>query len=400
MERASRPFHSLQSQRGSSSRHFSFSLSLAVLPLQAEEGGALSYPAWVDAAAQASKPLIGGPRSYYLSLFNDDTVYFDRSNYPEQSEAERVALEHAAMRAPVLALEGGEESKEEHAGAGSALARRAHVGPRAARPLPLAMQDSVLVDAEVIYPGDTISIKRLLHEGPGFQPGDLHIGRTNNSRPSECACWMEARCPEASGPLRLSVHLLNPGPLVSCPCDSCRAVGRIFAKSRINNFGRNGASRVDQLRAPFNFELVIGDSSREQIKIVLWNTLVGAYFHRLHVGQVVAVRGFRLKPARADQQLELALNPYNPMGSVRVFSDADGGLAPSLWERVPPIVMTVSTVAQVATMPDGSIFDLAGVVTFAGPMRREFAPSKKQSGKQFAHTNAAEPHMMVTGQIA
>jgi len=140
-------------------------------------------------------------------------------------------------------------------------------------------------------------------------------------------------------------------------------------------------SRSDLLRSPFNFELLLGDSSGEQIKVVLWNTLVGAYFHRLHVGQVVAVRGFRLKQARADQQFELALNPYNPIGSVRVFSDADSaaGLAPSIWERVPPIVMTVSTVAQVATMPDESVFDLAGVVTYAGPMRREFAPAKKQS---------------------
>lgn len=157
--------------------------------LQAEEGGALSYPAWVDAAAQASKPLIGGPRSYYLSLFNDDTVYFDRSNYPEQSEAERVAMDQAALRAPALPLDGEEESKEEFASAGAgARASSGRAGPGSAlsvrsravpRSLPLSMQDSVLLDAEVLYPGDTISIRRLLREGPGFQPGDLHIGQTH-----------------------------------------------------------------------------------------------------------------------------------------------------------------------------------------------------------------------------
>lgn len=349
--------------------------------MQAEEVGALSYPAWVDAAAQASKPLIGGPRSYYLSLFNDDTVHFDPSNYPEQSEAERVAMDQAALRAPVVPLDGEEESKEEFAsanagarassgragsGPGSALAGRSRAAPRS---LPLSMQDSVLLDAEVLYPGDTISIRRLIREGPGFQPGDLHIGQTNGS--SLCGPFFPVLL-LCSIPTRPFFAL----PLPLC----CPAVGRIFAKSRIFNFGRKSVSRSDLLRSPFNFELLLGDSSGEQIKVVLWNTLVGAYFHRLHVGQVVAVRGFRLKQARADQQFELALNPYNPIGSVRVFSDSDAaGLAPSIWERVPPIVMTVSTVAQVATMPDESVFDLAGVVTYAGPMRREFAPSKKQS---------------------
>jgi hypothetical protein len=132
------------------------------------------------------------------------------------------------------------------------------------------------------------------------------------------------------------------------------SVCRVFAKSRILNFGRKSALRSEMLRAPFSFELLVGDESNEQIKVVLWNTLVGTYFHRVHIGQLVAIRGFRLKHARIDNQFELALNPYNPIGSIRVLEGVYS-VEQSVGELIPPITMTVSTIAIIKTMPDESV---------------------------------------------
>ena len=182
----------------------SFELCCALLfvSLQSDEDTPLSYPSWVDVSTQLSKPLIGGPRSYYLALFNDDTVSFEHSrNYPEQGEAERVDREQRDMRQAIAdvaredargamsMLRGGEdeeESKEAPSSRGRARAgamlRSSRVRGGGARlamsmPLPMPMQEAVLMEPEVLRRADTITIRKLLREGVGFQPGDLQIGQ-------------------------------------------------------------------------------------------------------------------------------------------------------------------------------------------------------------------------------
>ena len=328
--------------------------SQAGLILTASAGAAepqpLQYPAWASPQMHIDRPLIGGSRSYYLSLFNDDTVIFSPESYPALSEAERIAQEQKAIHQGVA--ETMQEERKDGGGgggggggsSGSALIRRGRQAQLAAASaaasgrLPLLMQDSVLLEPEVLQRGDVTTIHKLITEGVGFQAGDLSL------------------------------------------------VVRVFAKSRIKTFGRKtvggsgGAGEL--LRAPFNFELLVGDASGEQIKVVLWNTLVGTYFSRLHVGQILSLRGFRLKRARSDGHYELALNPYNPIGSVRVFDETLRGLSKDLADSVPPIVMTVSSVSGVAAMAEENIFDVAGVVTYAGPMLREFSNAKQSSVTQ------------------
>jgi hypothetical protein len=197
---------------------------LLLLNSQADPSGALSYPSWVDASAQQSKPLIGGPRAYYLSLFNDDTVLFDESSATAAvGEAERIHLEQKRLLAT---LEGGEQ-KEPHVAAASASAsKRKTAGAGAvlsssaggAQPMML-LQDDVLVEPSYLHHGNTVSLRKLLSEGPGYQAGDLSV------------------------------------------------LARVFAKSRVFNFGRKTVGvRPDLLRAPFSFELLVGDASGEQIK--------------------------------------------------------------------------------------------------------------------------------------
>lgn len=308
----------------------------------------LQYPAWASPSMRIDRPLIGGPRSYYLSLFNDDTVTFSAESYPAVSEAERITQEQKAIHQGVAEAvkeerkDGGGGGAAAAAGSsGSALIRRGRQAQIAAATaaasgrLPMLMQDSVLLEPEVLQTGDVTTIRKLITEGVGWQAGDLSL------------------------------------------------IVRVFAKSRIQTFGRKtvgGAGGAgDLLRAPFNFELLVGDASGEQIKVVLWNTLVGTYFSRLHVGQILALRGFRLKKARSDGHYELALNPYNPIGSVRVFDQRLSGLSKDLADAVPPMVMTISRVSEVAAMAEENIFDVAGVVTFAGPMLREFSSAKQSS---------------------
>jgi len=261
----------------------------------------LSYPSWFAATGQLARPLIGGPRAYYLSLFNDDTITFDTNSFPQQSEAERI-------------LE----------------AQKRLLGPAATGRLAQGMQDAVLQEPAVISRGDVVTIQQLIEAGMGYPHGDKYL------------------------------------------------VGRVFAKSRIHSFGRKTAvSRSDVARAPFNFELLIGDASGLQIKLVLWNTLVAAYFDRIMVGHIVAIRGFRLKQARSDAAYELALNPYNPIGTIRLIEDPSE-VEDSVAEGVPPLLMTLTPIQEVKTMADGSIFDLVGVVTYAGPMLREYSQPKQQ----------------------
>ena len=129
----------------------------------------------MDAAAQHSAPLVGGPRSYYLSLFNDDTVLFDPSHYPPMGEAERVHQEQVRLRAAVEAVD--EQKQRDPRSIVGAVRGAKDVGGR----LPLLMQDSVLMEPVQLNRSNTISISRLLKEGVGFQPGDLSIGLYHHS---------------------------------------------------------------------------------------------------------------------------------------------------------------------------------------------------------------------------
>jgi hypothetical protein len=169
--------------------------------------------------------LIGGPRAYYLSLFNDDTVLFNEEAAAAVGEAERIHLEQKRLLAT---LEGGAgEQKEPHvaaASSSSSASKRKTAGAGAlsnagGAHTPMLLQDDVLVEPSYLHHGNTVSLRKLLAEGPGYQAGDLSV------------------------------------------------LARVFAKSRVFNFGRKTVGvRPDLLRAPFSFELLVGDASGEQIK--------------------------------------------------------------------------------------------------------------------------------------
>jgi hypothetical protein len=143
----------------------------------------------VSASDQLNKPLIGGPRSYYLSLFNDDTIFFDPSNYPPQGEAERVDAEQKHLLARVAPAPIEEESKD--GGASPAKARRKKAAAPGAT-LPLVMQDSRLEEPRMLRRQDIVTIKELLNKGFGYQHGDRSIGEGEELSPS-CSAIM---CPE------------------------------------------------------------------------------------------------------------------------------------------------------------------------------------------------------------
>lgn len=295
----------------------------------------LSFPSWVSASDQLNKPLIGGPRSYYLSLFNDDTIFFDPTNYPLQGEAERIDAEQKQL----FGRSFEQESKQPSLSPSSA----------AVAPLPMLTQESRLEEPRMLMKADVITIRELLNKGFGYQHGDKSIGQEESikAKPIEIRIRHKVFCSLFVWHLLCFVFPFFLWLLVFPVC-------RVFAKSRILNFGRSPTSKGDMLRSPFSFELLVGDESNEQIKVVLWNTLVGAYFHRIHIGQLVAIRGFRLKHARSDNQFELALNPYHPIGSIRLLEGAYS-VEQSVGEHIPPITMTVSTIAIIKTMPDDSV---------------------------------------------
>jgi len=194
-------------------------------------------------------------------------------------------------------------------------------------------------------------------------------------------------------------------------------IGRVLAKSRLIQFARQGR----QHREPLMCELVVADNTG-LLRVSLWNSHVLRHWNRLRVGDIVALRGLRLKFTMQETKegepvfdVEASLNPTNPVGKLfllhddqlpgadayRVFlanqqkemgkmsgnsTSADGGSAsvrpfespaPSctpLGKLMYPFV----PISVAHTAPEGIPVDLAGMIAFAGRVEREPGPNKHQ----------------------
>jgi hypothetical protein len=93
-------------------------------------------------------------------------------------------------------------------------------------------------------------------------------------------------------------------------------VARIFKKGPINNYA---AITQKDNRYPFNFAATIGDHTG-RIDMVVWSSWCVRYYNTLQVGDVIIVRNYRIQPAyERDGELELTVNPYNPVGDIRIL---------------------------------------------------------------------------------
>jgi hypothetical protein len=110
-------------------------------------------------------------------------------------------------------------------------------------------------------------------------------------------------------------------------------------------------------RFPFLFSFLLDDGSSSPIKVLVWNVLVGTYFNRLKVGQVVAIRGFRMKLSRAEHVYEITLNPQNPIGSIRLISSPNN-LEESTYRSIPPLSLTFQSLSLIKDMPDQRVSNL------------------------------------------
>jgi hypothetical protein len=104
-------------------------------------------------------------------------------------------------------------------------------------------------------------------------------------------------------------------------------VGRVIVKTALNHFG----SPTEPQPFPCKYELRLADSSGVRINVVVWNALCETTFTRVHVGDAVMVRGYRLK--HGTTEYEVSLNTRNPAGKLEVLSANDeyhlAAIAPS-----------------------------------------------------------------------
>lgn len=67
-----------------------------------------------------------------------------------------------------------------------------------------------------------------------------------------------------------------------------------FGSYEVKNKDKSAESMLSSHRHPFFFEVLLGDGEW-LCKAVFWNTLVPAYFSRIHIGDVLSLSGFKLK---------------------------------------------------------------------------------------------------------
>ncbi len=88
-------------------------------------------------------------------------------------------------------------------------------------------------------------------------------------------------------------------------------VARVTAKSRVVNFDKPASFHS----SPFFFELLIADNTGT-LKVTVWNAHVRRYWRRVRVGDVIALRGLKLRYQSDCDLVEGSLNTSNPRGQL------------------------------------------------------------------------------------
>jgi hypothetical protein len=151
--------------------------------------------------------------------------------------------------------------------------------------------------------------------------------------------------------------------LDSMPC----VVGRVVSKSQVVFFPHMTQSTAYPF--PFHSYFVIDDGT-EQIAVVLWLSACRDYFRTIHIGDIVGLRGFKVKPSTTYSRefspygrIELAINSKNPTGELFILPIES---VPDFVDLPLCVEVPITTLQSLRGMDDGTICSVLGVVVCAG----------------------------------
>lgn len=179
--------------------------------------------------------------------------------------------------------------------------------------------------------------------------------------------------------------------------------GRVVSKSRLVHFGKPRDSRRP---FPFMFNVVIQDET-SRLPVVIWDELCVKLFKGIHVGDVLALKRFKVKPRyqRAIPSIQsqlpqlLQTREHEPKSSSSTNTQASlappssksstvSGLveislldnsvvrliSPTLFNslelNIPPVSYKFVPLSDVRHIPDNILLDMVGLVTFVGRWER------------------------------
>ncbi|XP_023651740.1 RPA-related protein RADX isoform X2 [Paramormyrops kingsleyae] len=150
---------------------------------------------------------------------------------------------------------------------------------------------------------------------------------------------------------------------------------RIMCKSRLRFYGKLDT----KVEFPFQAYFQVADHSGS-VSLVLWNALCLEWYQTLNVGVVMYLQNYTLKrsfqnrshPSLADSQMrifssvEICLNPRDPRAVITVIPPK---CVLPLW-GLPSVTYQFITSSELESLPNNSVCDVIGLVTFVGRCER------------------------------
>ncbi|NP_001333451.1 RPA-related protein RADX isoform 2 [Mus musculus] len=160
---------------------------------------------------------------------------------------------------------------------------------------------------------------------------------------------------------------------------------RVLHKSKLRYYGKPNKKMIE----PYQTYLEVADSSG-MVSVILWNALCPEWYKSLRVGLVLLLQDYtvkksyplRIQPDPADPQMklistmEICLNLRDPPTNIVIIPEKQ---LKSEW-KLPKLINRFITRSELDDMPEKSICDVIGLLSFVGRVQRS---KKKENSEDF-----------------
>ncbi|XP_021009365.1 RPA-related protein RADX isoform X4 [Mus caroli] len=160
---------------------------------------------------------------------------------------------------------------------------------------------------------------------------------------------------------------------------------RVLHKSKLRYYGKPNKKMIE----PYQTYLEVADSSG-MVSVILWNTLCPEWYKSLRVGLILLLQDYtvkksyplRIQPDPVDPQMklistmEICLNLRDPPTNIVIIPEKQ---LKSEW-KLPKLINRFITRSELDDMPENSICDVIGLLSFVGRVQRS---KKKENSEDF-----------------
>ncbi|KAL1766026.1 RPA-related RADX [Sigmodon hispidus] len=160
---------------------------------------------------------------------------------------------------------------------------------------------------------------------------------------------------------------------------------RILFKSKLRYYGKPNKRNIE----PYQSYLEVADNSG-MVSVIMWNAVCPEWYKSLKVGLIILIQEysvkksypFRIQPEPVDPQMklistiEICLNFRDPPTNIVIISEKQ---LRTEW-KLPKLVSRFITRSELEGMPEKSICDVIGVISFVGRVQRV---KKKENCEDF-----------------